>query len=285
LPYEKRRAKLVLGTQRYIAAAEHLVAEDSQLATSPGRVHSDLAHELQHVSYAVQDFAAIPKNANADVHAADPQELRDSQDINVSHLQTGDSGRERASEGMTAHEAHDEFDTGNIERDAQEKYVQEPVANRKPEQIEKTLDPRTDTELEHRKDIRDDDTNVHVPVRAVDDQVVCGSGNNNGNNNAKTRWAAQNAQNQGLRQAKDEVHAQPDRAEPSPILSEILKQQDRVLQISQNATINQMEAQAVMAQHSVRIDQLIAQQRQLQGNWRRLRMEDQNRTQQNMGGN
>ncbi len=92
------------------------------------------------------------------------------------------------------------------------------------------------------------------------------------------------ASSPGLTQDKDLSPAQPDRSSSTPILGEMLRQHDRVLQISQNATANQTEAQAVMMQQSARIDQLMAQQRQLQANWRKLRMEEQNRTQQNMGG-
>ncbi len=86
---------------------------------------------------------------------------------------------------------------------------------------------------------------------------------------------------QGVGQSKAEFPDQPD---PSPTLNEVLRQQDRILLLSQNLTANQMEVHAVMAQHSSRINQLIAQQRQLQSSWRMLRTEDQNRTQQNMGG-
>lgn len=226
MPDVKRRAELDLENQRYIAAAQQVIAEDAQLATSLGRVRADLDREFLHVSYAVQDFtsvmgtqgqgrafAAIQNNANANAHAGDPQAPTetDFQDINVSQVPRGESVSE--SERMAAHEAHDEIDMGKIQRDAQAKSDREPAAKRKRQRTEQG------------KDIRDDD-----------DQI------------ANARWAAQNAKNQESRQAKD-------------------------------------EAQAVMAQLSARIDQLSAQQRQLHGNWRRLRMEDQNRTQQNMGGN
>ena len=90
---------------------------------------------------------------------------------------------------------------------------------------------------------RDANANVH----GVNDQI------------ANARWAAQKAKNQESRQAKDEPQA--DQANQS-LISEILKQLERVLQMSQNGTVNQMEAQAVMAQLSARIDQLIAKQRE-----------------------
>jgi hypothetical protein len=83
----------------------------------------------------------------------------------------------------------------------------------------------------------------------------------------------------------DKALALADTSDPRTVLSAILKQQERILQMTQTAAINQRKAEAAMAQLGARIDQLSVQQRQLQSNWQRLRMEDQNRTQQNMGGN
>ncbi len=274
LPDEKIRAELDLQNQQYLAAAQQVIAiaEDAQLATSLekvaqsaqdeasameiatlaasslGRGHADLGREFPHVSYAIQDFTSLNGT----------QALGRSG--NVSKMQRGES----ESEGTAAQEAHDKIDMGKIQHDAQEKSDREPAAKRKRERVEKAFDLRTEQD----KDIRDDDANANV--HGVNDQI------------ANARWAARKAENQESRQAKDEPRA--DRANQS-LIDEILKQQDRVLQMSQNGTVNQMEAQAVMAQFSARIDQLIAKQRQLHGNWRRLRMEDQNRTQQNMGGN
>ena len=266
LPDEKRRTERerCLENHRYLAAAQQVIAEDAQLATSLGRGHADLSRrrEFLHVSDTVQDFTSVidtqglgqghaltaiqnnaNANANADVQAGDPRALTetDTQDIMVSKVPRGESER------TPAHEAHDVIDMRELQR---------------LERVEKALDKRTEQE----QDISDENANV----RGGNDQVN------------ETNEAVKQAGTQKARQAKDDPQA--DRTNPSQsAISEILKQQDRVLQMSQNGTVNQMEAQAVMAQLSARIDQLIAQQRQLHGNWRRLRMEDQNRTQQNMG--
>jgi hypothetical protein len=250
LPDEKIRAELDLQNQQYLATAQQVIAiaEDAQLATSLekvaqsaqdeaqamematlaasslGRGHADLGREFPHVSYAVQDFTSL--NGTQGLGRSG----------NVSKVQRGES----EDEGTAAQEAHNKIDMGKIQRDAQEKSDREPAAKRKRERVEKALDQRT----EQNKDIRDDDdANVH----GVNDQV------------ANARWAAQKAKNQESRQAKDEPQA--DRANQS-LISEILKQQDRVLQTSQNGTVNQMEAQTVMSQLSARIDQLIAKQRE-----------------------
>ena len=251
MPDEKIRAELDLQNQQYLAAAQQVIAiaEDAQLATSLekvaqsaqdeaqamematlaasslGRGHADLGREFPHVSYAVQDFTSL--NGTQGLGRSG----------NASKVQRGES--ESESEGTAAQEAHDKIDMGKIQRDAQEKSDREPAAKRKRERVEKALDQRT----EQNKDIRDDDANVH----GVNDQI------------ANARWAAQKAKNQESRQAKDEPQA--DRANQS-LISDILEQQDRVLQMSQNGTVNQMESQAVMAQLSARIDQLIAKQRE-----------------------
>ena len=251
MPDEKIRAELDLQNQQYFAAAQQVIAiaEDAQLATSLekvaqstqdeaqameiatraasllGRGHADLGREFPHVSYAVQVFTSL--NGTQGLGRSG----------NVSKVQRGES----ESEGTAAQEAHDRIDVVKIQRDAQEKSDREPAAKRKRERVEKALDQRTEQD----KDIRDDDANAYV--HGVNDQI------------ANARWAAQKAKNQESRQAKDEPQA--DRANQS-LISEILKQQDRVLQMSQNGTVNQMEAQAVMAQLSARIDQLIAKQRE-----------------------
>ena len=249
LPDEKIRAELDLQNQQYLAAAQQVVdiAEDAQLATSLekvaqsaqdeaqamematlaasslGRGHADLGREFPHVSYAVQDFTSLDGIQGL------------GRSGNVSKVQRGES----ESEGTAAQEAHDKIDMDKIQRDAQEKSDREPAAKRKLERVEKALDQRTEQD----KDIRDANANVH----GVNDQI------------ANARWAAQKAKNQESRQAKDEPQA--DQANQS-LISEILKQLERVLQMSQNGTVNQMEAQAVMAQLSARIDQLIAKQRE-----------------------
>ena len=249
MPDEKIRAELDLQNQQYLAAAQQVVdiAEDAQLATSLekvaqsaqdeaqamematlaasslGRGHTDLGREFPHVSYAVQDFTSLDGIQGL------------GRSGNVSKVQRGES----ESEGTAAQEAHDKIDMGKIQRDTQEKSDREPAAKRKLERVEKALDQRTEQD----KDIRDANANVH----GVNDQI------------ANARWAAQKAKNQESRQAKDEPQA--DQANQS-LISEILKQQERVLQMSQNGTVNQVEAQAVMAQLSARIDQLIAKQRE-----------------------
>ncbi len=249
MPDEKIRAELDLQNQQYLATAQQVIAiaEDAQLATSLekvaqsaqdeaqamematlaasslGRGHADLGREFPHVSYAVQDFTSL--NGTRGLGRSG----------NVPKVQRGES----ENEGTAAQEAHNKIDMGKIQRDAQEKSDREPAAKRKRARVEKALDQRT----EQNKDIRDDDANVH----GVNDQV------------ANARWAAQKAKNQESRQAMDEPQA--DRANQS-LISEILKQQDRVLQTSQNGTVNQMEAQTVMSQLSDRIDQLIAKQRE-----------------------
>lgn len=249
MPDEKIRAELDLQNQQYLAAAQQVIAiaEDAQLATSLekvaqsaqdevqamematlaasslGRGHADLGREFPHVSYAVQDFTSL--NGTQGLGRSG----------NVSKVQRGES------EGTVAQEAHDKIDMGKIQRDAQEKSDREPAAKRKRERVEKALDQRTEQD----KDIRDDDANANV--HGVNDQI------------ANARWAAQKAKNQESRQAKDEPQA--DQANQR-LISEILKQQERVLQMSQNGTVNQMEAQAVMVQLSARIDQLIAKQRE-----------------------
>jgi len=251
LPDEKIIAELDLQNQQYLVAAQQVIAiaEDAQLATSLekvaqsaqdeaqamematlaasslGRGHANLGREFPHVSYAVQDFTSL--NGTQGLGRSG----------NVSKVQRGES----ESEGTAAQEAHDKIDMGKIQRDAQEKSDREPAAKRKRERVEKALDQRTEQD----KDIRDDDANANV--HGVNDQI------------ANARWAAQKAKNQESRQAKDEPQA--DQANQS-LISEILKQQERVLQMSQNGTVNQMEAQAVMAQLSARIDQLIAKQRE-----------------------
>ena len=251
MPDEKIRAELDLQNQQYLAAAQQVIAiaEDAQLATSLenvaqsaqdeaqvmematlaasslGRGHADLGREFPHVSYAVQDFTSL--NGTQGLGRSG----------NVSKVQRGES----ESEGTAAQEAHDKTDMGKIQRDAQEKSDREPAAKRKHERVEKALDQRTAQD----KDIRDDDANANA--HGVNDQI------------ANARWAARKAKNQESRQAKDEPQA--DRANQS-LIREILKQQDLVLQMSQNGTVNQIEAQAVMAQFSARIDQLIAKQRE-----------------------
>jgi len=251
LPDEKIIAELDLQNQQYLVAAQQVIAiaEDAQLATSLekvaqsaqdeaqamematlaasslGRGHANLGREFPHVSYAVQDFTSL--NGTQGLGRSG----------NVSKVQRGES----ESEGTAAQEAHDKIDMGKIQRDAQEKSDREPAAKRKRERVEKALDQRTEQD----KDIRNDDANANV--HGVNDQI------------ANARWAAQKAKNQESRQAKDEPQA--DQANQS-LISEILKQQERVLQMSQNGTVNQMEAQAVMAQLSARIDQLIAKQRE-----------------------
>ena len=251
MPDEKIRAELDLQNQQYLVAAQQVIAiaEDAQLTTSLEKVaqsaqdesqamematlaasslcrgHADLGREFPHVSYAVQDFTSLNGTQGL------------SRGGNVSKVQRGES----ESEGTAAQEAHDKIDMGKIQRDAQEKSDREPAAKRKRERVEKALEQRT----EQNKDIRDDDANANA--HGVNDQI------------ANARWAAQKAKNQESRQAKDEPQA--DRANQS-LISEILEQQDRVLQMSQNGTVNQVEAQAVMAQLSARIDQLIAKQRE-----------------------
>ncbi len=251
MPDEKIRAELDLQNQQYLAAAQQVIAiaEDAQLATSLekvaqsaqdeaqamematlaasslGRGHADLGREFPHVSYAVQDFTSL--NGIQGLGRSG----------NVSKVQRGES----ESEGTAAQEAHDKIDMGKIQCDAQEKSDREPAAKRKRERVEKALDQRTEQD----KDIRNDDANANV--HGVNDQI------------ANARWAAQKAKNQESRQAKDEPQA--DQANQS-LIGEILKQHERVLQMSQNGTVNQMEAQAVMAQLSARIDQLIAKQRE-----------------------
>jgi len=249
LPDEKIRAELDLQNQQYLAAAQQVIAiaEDAQLAislekvaqsaqdeaqamematlaaSSLGRGHANLGREFPHVSYAVQDFTSLNGIQGLGRSGI------------VSKVQRGES------EGTAAQEAHDKIDMGKIQRDAQEKSDREPAAKRKRERVEKALDQRTEQD----KDIRDDDANANV--HGVNDQI------------ANARWAAQKAKNQESRQAKDEPQA--DQANQR-LISEILKQQERVLQMSQNGTVNQMEAQAVMGQLSARIDQLIAKQRE-----------------------
>ncbi len=251
MPDEKIRAELDLQNQQYLAAAQQVIAiaENAQLATSLekaaqsaqdeaqamematlaasslGRGHADLGREFPHVSYAVQDFTSL--NGTQGLGRSG----------NVSKVQRGES----ESEGTAAQGAHDKIDMGKIQSDAQEKSDREPAAKRKRERVEQPLDQRTEQD----KDIRDDDANANV--HGVNDQI------------ANARWAARKAKNQESRQAKDEPQA--DRADQS-LISEILKQQDRVLQMSQHGTVNQIEAQAVMAQLSARIDQLIAKQRE-----------------------
>jgi hypothetical protein len=268
LPDEKIRTErerdLCLENHRYLAAAQQVIAEDAQLATSLGRGHADLSRgrEFLHVSDAVQDFTSVINtqglgqghaftaiqnnanaNANTDVKVGDPRALTetDAQDIMVSKVPRGET------EKTAAHQAHDVIDMSKLQRR---------------ERVEKALDRHTEQE----QDMHDEDANFS----GVNDQIN------------ETNPAVKQAETQKAWQAKDEPQVDWVNSSQSPI-SVILKQQDRVLQLSKNGTANQMEAQAVLAQISARIDQLIAEQRQLHCNWRRLRMEDQNRTQQNMG--
>jgi hypothetical protein len=74
-------------------------------------------------------------------------------------------------------------------------------------------------------------------------------------------------------------------ADPRTIKSELSSQSERILRLSHETSINHAKTQALLARLSARIDELSALERQLQGSWRRLSMEAQNRTQQNMGGN
>ena len=247
MPDEKIRAELDLQNQQYLAAAQQVIAiaEDAQLANSLEKVAQSAQDEAQAMEMATLAASSLGRG-HANLGREFPHVSYAVQDFtslngiqglgrsgNVSKVQRGES------EGTAAQEAHDKIDMGKIQRDAQEKSDREPSAKRKRERVEKALDQRTEQD----KDIRDDDANVH----GVNDQI------------ANARWAAQKAKNQESRQAKDEPQA--DQANQS-LISEILKQQDRVLQMSQNGTVNQMEAQAVMAQLSARIDQLIAKQRE-----------------------
>lgn len=247
MPDEKIRAELDLQNQQYLAAAQQVIAiaEDAQLATSLEKVAQSAQDEAQAMEMATLAASSLGRG-HADLGREFPHVSYAVQDFtslngiqgrsgNVSKVQQGES------EGTAAQEAHDKIDMGKIQRNTQEKSDREPAAKRKRERVEKALNQRTEQD----KDIRDDDANANV--HGVNDQI------------ANARWAAQKAKNQESRQAKDEPQA--DQANQS-LISEILKQQERVLQMSQNGTVNQMEAQAVMAQLSARIDQLIAKQRE-----------------------
>jgi hypothetical protein len=85
--------------------------------------------------------------------------------------------------------------------------------------------------------------------------------------------------------APDRALVQASAADPHPIKSELSSQSERIVRLSHDTSINLAKTQALLARLSARIDELSASERQLQGNWRRLSMEAQNRTQQNMGGN
>lgn len=238
LPDEKSNTEpdLDLETQRYIAAATEVIADDAPLAAWLGPGHADLAHESQHVSYAVQDFTSVTGTLGQGLGFASIQNTMD-----------------------------------KIQGDGQDNFDRQQTAKRQRERVEKRLEPRTDSD--QAQNIQDADASVHVQVREVDAQAAEVNAGGDG----------RNAKNPESGQALGQ--AQPNRADPHPIESEILNQQDRILQMSQNTSVNQVKAQAHIAKLSARVEQLSAQQRQLQGNWRRQSMEGQNRTQQNMGGN
>jgi hypothetical protein len=246
LPDEKIRAELDLQSQQYLAAAQQVIAmaEGAQLATLLEKVAQSAQDEAQAIEIAALAASSLGRS-HADLGREFPPvgyavqdftSLNGTQGLewsgNVSKVQRGES----ESEGTAAQEAHNRIDVGKIQRDTQEKSDREPAVKRKREWVEKALDQRTEQD----KDIRHD---AKANVHGVNDQI------------ANARWAAQKS-----RQAKDEPQAV--RANQS-FISEILKQQDRVLQMSQNGTVNQMEAQAVMAQLSARIDQLSARIDQL----------------------
>jgi hypothetical protein len=221
-----------------------------------------LGRESLHVSDAVQDFTSeiytqgvgeghaltvIQNNASSITNDDVPNRASRAQVETDFHNIVASSVPRYENEGTVPDDVHDVVELGKHQRR---------------ERIEKAVYQRTEDE----QDIRDRNAND----RGVNDQV-----------NETGREAKQ----PGIQEAR-QTHYEPqaDRAIQGHFaIGEILRQQDKVLQISQNGIVNQMEAQAVMVQLSARIDQIIVEQRQLHGNWRRLRMEDQNRTQQNMG--
>ncbi len=173
----------------------------------------------------------------------------------------------------------------NGSRDGQERYPGDSAGTLKHEHDDKFFVRASDIDRgSHRDALGSQRLPIHA--RVAQHRVVESTSHEDSNSTVMTAEAGVTAPatSHGKTQFKDLSPTQPDRSNSSPVLGEMLRQHDRVLQISQNATVNQMEAQAVMIQQSGRIDQLMAQQRQLQANWRKLRMEEQNRTQQNMGG-
>ncbi len=273
----KRKARRASGSHQYIAAAGHFLADESQLMEPLRREHADLAREFQQVSYVMQELAALPISANAGVHAGDSGERDDFRAIEVAGLAKSNSDRGVERVKAPIRESHATLGTGNGVRVPEEYAAHGPVAEPDFDQSEKTDMPPRRPEPGHQPDARNDQvpTADHAHDRGGRDLVH--------DEATKNRWSAEDARSssQGVGQCKAEF---PDQPNPSPILTEVLRQQDRILLLSQNTTANQMEAHAVVAQHSARINQLIAQQRQLRSSWRMLRTEDQNRTQQNMGG-
>ena len=268
MPDEKTRTAgdLCLENHRYLAAPDQVLSVDARFANSLGqRLESAnlfSGREILDVSAGGQDltsvivtqglgqnhvFTAIENNANSisisDVQAGD---ARASEESDVKHIKVSNLPHGEC-ETNVSDKAHNMINTGILHRR---------------ERIDKALEKPTEQE----RGSRDKETNL----RGVNDQV---------NENAR---AVKEAESQRWREAKDEPRADGSNSSQSAI-SEILKQQGKVLQMSQNGTLNLMEAQVVMSQLSARINQVMAEQRQLHYNWRKLRMEDQNRTEQNMG--
>ena len=157
--------------------------------------------------------------------------------------------------------------------------VQNTTDNLQRGDVDKGFQPWTERDQDQYRDkeILEDNSDIHNQGHEVDEQLAT----------PDAREVALKVQGLETYRARNETHTRTslNGDDGRPTHSEILKQQERILQISQNSALNLAKVQALIAQLSARIDQLSVQQHQLQGNWRRLRMEDQNRTQQNLGGN
>ena len=276
MPDHKRRARRASGSHQYFAAAGHFLTDASHSMEPLRPEPPDLAREFQQVSYVMQELAALPVSARAGVHARDSWGMDDSRAVDFPTLPESNRDQEEERARVPVHITHHTLGTVNVVHVADERAARGPVAEQELDQSGKTDTPPRRAEPGGQQDVGNDRLRAadHAHDQAGRDLVD--------DENTKNWRSAGDARGSspGAVQSKAEF---PDQPGTSPTLNEVLRQQDRILLLSQNLTANQMEVHAVMAQHSARINQLIAQQRQLQSSWRMLRTEDQNRTQQNMG--
>jgi hypothetical protein len=143
------------------------------------------------------------------------------------------------------------------------------TAHRHRDPVERDLDPRAGKAREHKRNREDEQI---IATEAVDADA------------RRARGSAEIPQS-----AKESDEARPlvqvGRARPGSIHGDLSGSRGGILAKSQESLINHVKLQDQVARLSARIDELSARERQLQESWRRLSMESQNRTQQNMGGN
>jgi hypothetical protein len=159
---------------------------------------------------------------------------------------------------------------GNLQRDAREQ-----TAGRQRDLFAADLDLRRAEAREHKQDRAGAQDQKYEQIRATEDVDA----------DARRFHGSAEIPLSGEKSDQARLLVQADRAEPGSTSGDVSRQRDRLLAMSHESLSNQVKLEAQIARLSARIDALSARERQIQGNWRRLSMESQNRTQQNMGGN